>query len=63
MGNKIVTLSEDGTTLSTEDNDYDYPAGLQELIWLKHPRFYSPQGYGRICRTDIRYFSCKIHES
>ena len=43
MGNIIVTLSEDGMTLSTEDNEYDYTAGLQELIWLKHPRFYTPE--------------------
>ena len=27
--------------MSTEDNEYDYTAGLQELIWLKHPRVYT----------------------
>ena len=43
MRNKIATLSEDGTTLSTEYNEYDYTAGRQELIWLKHPRFYTPR--------------------
>ena len=47
MGNEIVTLNENGTTLNTEDNEYDYTTGLQDLIWLKRPRIYA------IYQTDI----------
>ena len=53
MGNKIVTLNENSTTLNTEDNEYDYTAGLQDLIWLS-------RGFYAIYQTDTRYRILKV---
>ena len=38
VGNKIVKISEDGTTLKVDDAAYELIPGLHTLIIQKHPR-------------------------
>ena len=62
MGNKVVQMDENKTTLTVDDTVYDFTPGLQAFIMQKHPRISQwpssdYQAYKSLCKqTRVRLF-------